>query len=743
MQQARRGTDWGILIVIIFSLLIAWVFFTPNRLSKMNDNLPLALRAAETSQALREGRLYPRWSPFANDGHGAPVLHFDPPAVRYFAAMIDVLFTNDIIQAIQWIYVFAFLVAGVSIYLLVIEFYHRSAGLLASLLYVTSPYFALQLPHIDGDLPQLMALAFLPTVLWALTRIIKYQQAADILFTVISLALLILTSPLHSLAIIVLMMPILVHERENLTRESIVLCIFAIALAIGLTTFYWLPAIVDFQSIEWVVPSPALKAPVTILGLFAPIYRLDRASLLPSSQLTLGVAISFSLILLCFTLWRTKDKIQFSLIWLGVSAYFLIIYATIVPRMNFFLGIITFCCVMAISYLGNVISRFQIWLRLIVWLILIVSMTVLTLPIWSNPTPIGAIRTINSPQEILQREQSSDFLGNVAYDSAHPILAFNTNPITMDAIQNNSLWRINSTRNVQANLIAEQSHLSQLQINTRNEAHIVFNRTYYAGWQATLEGTLLNTYEDAETGLVRVDLPDNSEGVLTLRFRATPLRIISWIISIITLALVATIVIWQGQRKQNYIVDNSPLIPRLEAFVILGIVGMLLIALNVPRTDDALIQLRLPANARFDAASVVRINSSSGLRLNGFTLLNEEQRDSLINIELYWTLNRRINNDIRARLHLINLSNNTIYATSSIKTPANYPTYLWVDGGYIRDNHQLNTPEKLPDGRYTVALELLDCQDACVSTGIFTNISGIELANPLPLHNLTIERKSP
>ena len=742
MQQAKRGTDWGILIVIMFSLLMAWVFFTPSHLSQMNNSMPLALRTAETSQALREGRLYPRWSPFANDGYGAPVLNFDPPAVRYIAATLDILFTNDVIQAIQWVYVFAFIVAGVSVYLLVIEFYHRTAGLLTSLFYVSAPYIAFQIPHIDGDLPQLMALALLPTVLWSLTRIIKHQQAADIVFAVLSLTLLILTSPLHSMTIFLLMMPILIHERNNLTRESLVLCALAVALAIGLTSFYWLPAIVELQSLHWIIPSPELNKPATNLRLFAPIYRLDRASLLPEAQLTLGIAISLSLIVLCFALWRTKYKRTFSLFWLSIALYGLIVYLLILPSMSFFLGIITFCFVMAISYLGNILSSLRLWLRLGIWLILIGTTAILTLPIWSNASPISAIHAFNSTQEILKRENPSSFLGNVAYDSPHPIISLAVSPITIDTLQNNPSWRIHSAKNVQANFISEQSHLSQFQINTGVDAHIIFNRTYYAGWQATLDGNLLKTVEDSQTGLVRIELPDNSEGVLTLRFGTTPTRIFSWIVCFISFSLFVTVVIWQGQRKHDYLVDNSPLIPHPDAFAILGLAGLLLTALNIPQADDWLVPLRLPANAQFDAASVVRINSSTGLRLNGFTLLDDTQRGNSIDVVLYWTLNRSINSDIRTRLHLTNSSNDVIYASSAIQVPASYPPHLWVVGGYVRDNHKLTIPKTLPDGRYSIAVELLECKDACVPTGSFTNISGITLANPLPLQNITIQGNS-
>src|SRR5947208_13602575 len=73
MQNSLRGTDWGVLIVLVFSLLAAWPFLLQPGLPRTNASEHYVYRAADTAQAFAEGLLYPRWSPNALTGHGAPI----------------------------------------------------------------------------------------------------------------------------------------------------------------------------------------------------------------------------------------------------------------------------------------------------------------------------------------------------------------------------------------------------------------------------------------------------------------------------------------------------------------------------------------------------------------------------------------------------------------------------------------------------------------------------------------------
>ncbi len=53
MQKTMRGTDWGVLIVIAFSLLAAWAFLLQSGLPRTNASEHYVYRAANTVSEFR------------------------------------------------------------------------------------------------------------------------------------------------------------------------------------------------------------------------------------------------------------------------------------------------------------------------------------------------------------------------------------------------------------------------------------------------------------------------------------------------------------------------------------------------------------------------------------------------------------------------------------------------------------------------------------------------------------------
>src|SRR5690606_32594054 len=92
MKQAQRGADWGALLIIAFSLLAAWSFITEPNLPATNHTEHYVFQAEHIAQGFREGLFYPRWSPYAIKGYGAPIPHYYPQGAAYFAAVVNILF---------------------------------------------------------------------------------------------------------------------------------------------------------------------------------------------------------------------------------------------------------------------------------------------------------------------------------------------------------------------------------------------------------------------------------------------------------------------------------------------------------------------------------------------------------------------------------------------------------------------------------------------------------------------------
>jgi hypothetical protein len=83
MRAAQQGIDWGVLIVVFFSFLVAWAFVVQEGLPHNNASENYVYMTANYAEALREGHLYPRWNPAASNGYGAPIPHYYPPGAPY------------------------------------------------------------------------------------------------------------------------------------------------------------------------------------------------------------------------------------------------------------------------------------------------------------------------------------------------------------------------------------------------------------------------------------------------------------------------------------------------------------------------------------------------------------------------------------------------------------------------------------------------------------------------------------
>ena len=171
MRQARQEFDWGILIAIAMSVAMAWSFLVRSDLPAGHQLEHTIFQSSDIVTAIEEGRFYPRWSPYAVNGYGAPIPNYYPMGTPYTVALIDVLFTNDLHQAVRIVFVLAYAVAGCSVYLLVSRRTDAAIGLLSSILYVYSPMIGSTIPNVLGDLPLLMASALLPLSLWTTYRL--------------------------------------------------------------------------------------------------------------------------------------------------------------------------------------------------------------------------------------------------------------------------------------------------------------------------------------------------------------------------------------------------------------------------------------------------------------------------------------------------------------------------------------------------------------------------------------------
>lgn len=223
------------------------------------------LRLAALANAVAEGIYLPRWLPAMQLGYGYPVFNFYPPGA-YYLALLPSLFGLSLYWSYALGFVLALLWAGAGATLLAYDVvrshladaapiqddhspvWHTLApALVVGVAYMYAPYLLVNV-YIRGSLPEAVAQALLPWVLWSGRRLlITPRPNGYLLFFVTFLGGLALT---HSLTLL-LSMPYLSayllflwgsRGRSWLRLGWLVL---ALALAAGVSAFFWLPMIGD------------------------------------------------------------------------------------------------------------------------------------------------------------------------------------------------------------------------------------------------------------------------------------------------------------------------------------------------------------------------------------------------------------------------------------------------------------------------------------------------------------------
>lgn len=719
MRQARRGVDWGVLAVIALSLAAAWPFLMQPDLPRTNDTEHYVFQAADAAQALREGRLYSRWSPHAMNGYGAPIAHYYPPAAPYSAALIDVFFTNNIVLAVRVVYVLAFCLAGTMVYAFVLRYSGAAAGVLAALLYVYSPHVGLITPHISGDLAHMLTLALLPTYLWAINRLLMRNHPFDMALCAVVVAALILTDPRMMPVALVLGVVLFAHYAVWVGRLQDGLRLFwACAFGILLAAFYWLPALIENPLVQWLPPFSDQPAPMlTLAAVFSAAQQIDPAALLPRDQYALGSAL---LIFIPVSLWTLLilQRGHFHLVFCVTGAALLMSTLLLMPTQPWLLGAITLCFAIAASGVMQWRYRLTRAQQRVLFAACVILIFVLSFPVWlSVDTDMAAIDGI-TPEDQLAYEQRNFGIAVLPDDAPIPVTIALDVPVNRLLLSEYATQTVNRFSNDvalrnEASVLEMASHRQRYQLRLRqSHSNITMLLAHFPGWQATLGAESIDL-QPSPQGLISLDLPaTNAE--LTVWLGATPVRSLAWGITWLILALLMGMVVLRARRFNRTMYDETDLLgtgeTRLLALVLTGLLSITVL-FDTPISPS---QLRAQGEYALRDAVFVGARNTAGLEVYAYHLAPDRlQPGDTLTLTLFWQAQRTLTENYQVRVQLRDVQTHQSWAMTDLRSPGYYPTRRWLAGRYVRDVYQLTLPPDAPPGRYIPIIEAFRCQFDC------------------------------
>lgn len=160
----------GIWLVLILSTL-AWLpLLTPAYFFAAHDAKHSIFFLVEFDQTLRDGFLWPRWSPDFSFGYGYPLFNLYAP-LAFYSAEIFHLFGLSFTTAIKTMYVLATIGAGLGMYGFANRLFGQGAGVLAAVVYMYTPFHFVEI-FVRSAYAEFVALALIPYLFWAFTELI-------------------------------------------------------------------------------------------------------------------------------------------------------------------------------------------------------------------------------------------------------------------------------------------------------------------------------------------------------------------------------------------------------------------------------------------------------------------------------------------------------------------------------------------------------------------------------------------
>jgi len=737
----RRTIDPGLLIVLALATLASWTLLTRPSLPTMTDAEMHTYRVAEVALSIQRGVLYPRWAPDFYYGFGYPVFNFYAPLAYHLAAYFGLITGWGAVSGAKFVLILSAYLGAIGMYLFGRDRWGAISGVVSSAAFTFSPYIIYIDPHARGDVPQVLALAIAPLVLWSFDRLRRTGSRYYLLLSTLALATLILSHPLMALVVYTFLVAFLAWEilisplvpqtyLGSEPRRYVPHLVTAVALGLLLSSFYWLPAGAERGAVQLQnVAGPGYfdfhKYFVAPSELFSPSSYFDLGATEPRFNFNLGVpqwilAMAGALTIFSRRL-RRLDTLFFT--FAAVIFVYLITEASTkvwetIPYMSFFQFPTRFLGPAALAFAalaGNAVrwvERFD-GKKLVtatgavaLGAILFAAMPLLYPPQWGEFGAVTPLRMINVELEgrALGTTSADDFLPSTVR------FVPKWRDTMMDSYRNGG-WIDRADRSSLPEG-AEFKHLEQRQyydryvVKSSNGFTFKTYLFYFPGWVARVNGREVSVEASDPDGWITFAVPAG-ENTLEVSFEDTWTRRIGWGLAILALIGLALSFRFANVLPPAQTMTVSMLEWRYAAiFAFVAVLGF-----GVKIGDERMAWFRFESFGTEVkvAQRSFYVRLERGIQILGYDVHNVtiNEGDPLA-VTIYWKTESPVPRNYQVYVHLIALDGQLV-AQSDKLNPADFPTSRWPTDRYVRDEHNLvfHAPNA-PPGQYRLVVGLWD-----------------------------------
>lgn len=744
------------LAVAAILMLAAVHPFTFGAIPDSPDGLLHFYRLIALDHSLQHGDIWPRYAPGLLFGYGAPVFNYYAPLSLYLFEVLHLTGFRFLDAYLIGLIVYA-LLGALGAYKLgqvwlvgdkANTWEGVAAGLVTATAYAYAPYTLYNSPR-RGAVAEFLALAVLPWVLWAFWRLAAYGRRRDFLLATALYAVFI---PIHNITtlqgtVLLMVTSLILWWVNDDPRRALAQLLLAGALALGLTTFFWLPALAEagYAQLENAIGPASADFHNNFQSLgetFALPMAADLTQIHPPVPRPLGwpqilLAVA-GLVLLWWPGLRSNDRRGMLRHWLGLSVVgvILLLFLTTpastfiwetLPLLHFtqlpwrLLGLASLLLAVlagaGVLLVGRLIDSPR-------WRAAWIGGSLLVIILYAMPWMYGLYLPEPRAESIVDVQNFERETGWLATGSLREYLPHWTSELpdpdrlTGLYAQSELIPRLQPTAGVTVNEAAWGLHDAVLDVSLKEETVLVFDWLYFPGWLAFLDGTEAAVMPTGPQGYIGVEVPGGDHH-LELLFGPTRLRLGAMIASgVFALAGVVTLFVrplWPHSPNTRLEQAAKAISPDAwrgvwMALAAAALAGLLIFGMKIFLVDNTNTPIKRARFAGGTAAGLqtpVEVNFGGQVRLLGFDLPKETVRSNrAAELTLYWQSTvDEIEEDYSSVVYLRDVNGSVVMQTGS-QHPGDWPTSDWLPGFYIQGRLTLEIPPATPPGLYTVHVAL-------------------------------------
>ncbi|HEU0108335.1 MAG TPA: 6-pyruvoyl-tetrahydropterin synthase-related protein, partial [Vicinamibacteria bacterium] len=240
-STARAGAAWALAVLSVLALRPLF----RGRLIGGHDATEYPPRLVEFARAVADGHLPAVWAADLGAGHGQPLFAFAPPLLYAVAWPMHALGAR-LADSLQVALALLHVAGAVAVYRIGRREFSRPAAIGGAAAWLFAPYTALDL-YVRSAFAEATAVAVAPLAVLGLLRAVDRPSARRAGMAAVALALIPLAHNAAALLLYpsLLLLGLLAASRASRRREAVLAVGAALLLGLGLSAFFWLPALLE------------------------------------------------------------------------------------------------------------------------------------------------------------------------------------------------------------------------------------------------------------------------------------------------------------------------------------------------------------------------------------------------------------------------------------------------------------------------------------------------------------------